>query len=70
MKLESHQSAADKARWKIVRRDTFAEVPGQILSADEDTGKCSVSVSDGNGGTTTQELDFGPGGMAIVGRGR
>ena len=65
MKLESFHSAEEKARWKIVRTDTFVDVPGDIVTADEVTGECSMH---NNGETKT--LNFGAGGIRIVGRGR
>jgi hypothetical protein len=65
MKLESYQSAEDKRRWKIVRTDTYTDVPGEIISADELTGEACVSV-----GGETKSYSFGPFGMRIVGRRR
>jgi len=65
MKLESWQSSEDKHRWKIVRRDNFVDVPGEIVSADDATGECSMQ---NNGETKT--LSFGPNGIRIVGRAR
>ena len=65
MKLESWHSSEDKRRWKIVRTDTYADVPGEIVTADETTGDCSLEVSG-----ETKKLNFGPGGIRIVGRGR
>ena len=44
MKLESWQAAEQKARWKIVRRDDFTDVPGEIVTADEATGECCVAI--------------------------
>ena len=65
MKLESFHSAEDKERWKIVRTDTYTDVPGEIIAADEATGECSMMV-----GGETKPMNFGPGGMRIVWRGR
>jgi hypothetical protein len=65
MKLESWDATVDKSRWKIVRTDNYAEVPGEIVLADEATGECSVIV-DG----VTKTLSFGPRGIRIVKRGR
>ena len=62
MKLESWHASEEKKRWKIIRLDTFAEVPGEIVTADEITGECSVSI---NGETKT--LSFGPRGIRLVG---
>ena len=65
MKLESWHSSEDKRRWKIVRIDSYADVEGEIVTADETTGECSLEV-----GGETKTLSFGPGGIRIVGRGR
>ncbi len=69
MKLESWHSTADKAKWKIVRRDNFTDVDGQIVTADDDTGECCVQVTVG-GNSETKTLSFGPNGIRIVGRRR
>jgi hypothetical protein len=65
MKLESWQSADDKKKWKLVRTDNFTDVPGDIVTADEVTGECSMLVAG-----ETKTLSFGPGGIRIVGRRR
>ena len=65
MKLESFHSSEDKKRWKIVRTDTYADVPGEIITADEVTGECSMIVAG-----ETKPMNFGPGGMRIVRAGR
>jgi hypothetical protein len=44
MKLGAELSSADKRRWKVVRLDTHADVPGEIVSADDDTGECCMEV--------------------------
>ena len=62
MKLESWHSLEDKRRWKIVRTDDYTDVPGEIITADEDTGECSMLVQG-----QTKALHFGPGGMRVVG---
>ncbi len=65
MRLESHLTADQKRLWRIVRTDTYEDVPGEIVAADEATGECSVKVRD-----ETKSLNFGPGGIRLVGRGR
>ena len=72
MKLESWHGREDKRRWKedkrrwkIVRADTYADVPGEIVTAGETTGECSLEL-----GGETKVLSFGRGGIRIVGRGR
>jgi hypothetical protein len=63
MKLESWQSAEDKRRWKIVRTDSYTDVPGEIITADETTGECCMQVSG-----EAKSLSFGPCGIRIIGR--
>ena len=70
MKLESHQTAEDKRRYKLVRCDNFVDVPGEIVTADEVTGEACMLQADGKGGTETKTLSFGAGGFRIVGRRR
>jgi hypothetical protein len=65
VKLESWQSSEDKHRWKIVRRDNFVDVPGEIVTADDMTGECSVEDKG-----ETKSLSFGPDGIRIVRRAR
>jgi hypothetical protein len=65
VKLESYHSVEDKKRWKIVRTDNYADVPGEIITADETTGECCIKV-----GGETKTLSFGPRGIKIVGRRR
>ena len=65
MKLESHDSAEIKARWKIVRRDTYDDVEGEIVAADEASGECSLHISG-----ETKAFHFGPDMIAIVRRKR
>jgi hypothetical protein len=65
MKLESHDSVENKRCWKIIRLDDFTEVEGVIISADDASGECCLSVSG-----ETKTLSFGAGGIRIVGRRR
>jgi hypothetical protein len=65
MKLESWHEAADKAKWKIVRLDDLTDVDGLIVTANDETGECCLSVSG-----ETKTLSFGPRGIRIVGRRR
>ena len=48
-----------------MRTDSYRDVEGEIITADEVTGECSVHVGD-----ETKTLSFGPGGIRIVGRRR
>ena len=56
MNLESWHSSEDKRRWKIVRTDSYADVEGEIVTANEATGECSLQV----GGETDQNAEFWP----------
>ena len=64
MNLEA-SAGEDRKLWKVVNLSDLRDVDGDIISADENTGKCTVKV-----GEETKEFNFGPGGMKIVGRRR
>lgn len=51
-----------RMRYKIVRRDTFQDVPGLILSASAETGICVLRDAHG----AAAERNFGPDGLRIV----
>ncbi len=70
MNLESWHSPEDKGRFKIVRTDDYSDVPGQIVTANEASGDCCITTSDGRGGVETKSLHFGPGGCRVVSRKR
>lgn len=61
-KLAATDPESERQRYKIVRRDLMADVPGLILSASVETGLCLLRKSDGS----SQEFNFGPDGLAIV----
>lgn len=61
-KLTAVDPEEERRRYKIVRRDTYEDVPGLILSANVDTGLCLLRLSNG----TSQEHNFGPDGLRIV----
>lgn len=65
-KLTAIDPESERRRYKIVRRDLMADVPGLILSAFVETGLCLLRKSDGS----SQEFNFGPDGLAIVPAGR
>jgi hypothetical protein len=52
----------ERARYKVVRRDTMETVPGLILSANVETGMCLMRLDNGE----PQEFNFAPGGLIIV----
>ena len=64
-KLTALDSEEERERYKVVRRDTMADVPGLILSASVETGLCLLRNP-----TTevSQEHNFGPGGLCIARR--
>jgi hypothetical protein len=68
---------SERRRWRIVRLDSYETLPGLVLSADCDTGVCTMRIQLGvdtaDDGTKTIKFDtrahnFGPGGIAIIGR--
>lgn len=61
MKIESWHPAEDRRKWKIVRTDDYTEVPGDIITANDDTGECCVMA-----GGEAKTLSFGPRGIRIV----
>jgi hypothetical protein len=61
-KLTAVDPESERARYKIVRRDTMQDVPGLILSANVETGLCLLRHSNG----ISQEFNFGPDGLRIV----
>ncbi|MFZ3235683.1 MAG: hypothetical protein WA417_13485 [Stellaceae bacterium] len=61
-KLTAVDPEEERRRYKIVRRDTYEDVPGLILSANVDTGLCLLRLSNG----ASQEHNFGPDGLRIV----
>lgn len=61
-KLSFYAPESERRRWKIVRLDTMADVPGLILSANMDTGLCLLLDAAGS----YQEYNFGPGGLWIA----
>jgi hypothetical protein len=61
-KLTAVDPESERARYKIVRRDTMQDVPGLILSANVESGLCLLRHSNG----TSQEFNFGPDGLRIV----
>ncbi|HUN95490.1 MAG TPA: hypothetical protein VMU69_04525 [Bradyrhizobium sp.] len=63
-KLTAVDPESERMRYKVVRRDTLADVsPGSlILSASQETGQCLLRLANG----TNQEFDLGPEGLRIV----
>jgi hypothetical protein len=76
-KLAQGAPEAERRRWRIIRLDTHAEMPGEIVSADVDSGVCVMRERgpdevDAEGGRKptykTSNYSLGPGGFAIIGR--
>jgi hypothetical protein len=76
-RLCAEQSDAERARWRVVRLDTYATLDGEIVAADADSGLAVMRergpdeiASDGSRKATYRQVthNFGPGGMAIVAR--
>jgi hypothetical protein len=63
LKLESWHGAEAKRKWKIVRTDSYADVEGEIITANHETGECCIQVAG-----ETKTFNFGPQGIRIVGR--
>ena len=64
MKLDARVDAAEAARYKLVRLDTFADIAGDIVWADELTGSYAVRGRD----NAVIEHCLGAGGLRIVPR--
>jgi hypothetical protein len=63
MKINSSQSAEIRARWKIVRKDSYKDVPGEIMEADETTGVCTILI-----GGESKKMEFGANSIVILPR--
>lgn len=63
-KIASDAAEAERRRWRVVRLDTYQEIAGEVLSADCDSGLCTIRKPDGD----AADHNFGPGGIAIIGR--
>jgi hypothetical protein len=59
--LETWHNRENKSRFKVVRTDTYNDVPGEIVFAGEKSGECIMHI-DGKDET----LSFGADGMVIV----
>lgn len=70
MRIESHHDSEMKKRWKVVRLDNYTDVPGEIVTADETTGECNMHIVGKDGSAETKTLNFGHGGIKLVGRAR
>jgi hypothetical protein len=66
--IGSAQSEAERARWRVVRLDSYASLEGQILHADVDTGVAVMARPGPDGAMVQTTYNLGPGGFAIVAR--
>ncbi len=67
MKFEAYHNAEEKARYKLVRTDTYIDIPGQIVEADEENGTCVLAVVPAPGeAAVNQSFNFGPHGFRVV----
>lgn len=62
LKLTGADSETERSRWKVVRLDLMADMPGQILAADCQTGECLLKDRNGE----CNGFSFGPNGLAII----
>jgi len=65
-KIENGAPEEERKRWKLVRRDSLADIPGLIVYADVLSGKAVLQQVDG----TNKNIDVGPHGLLILPRGR
>ena len=63
MKITSDMPEAERKRYKLVRTDSLADVPGPIVTADEMTGECTVVVAGEH-----KQYNLGPRGIRIIPR--
>jgi hypothetical protein len=66
MKIDSQHSAEEKAKWEVVRRDTWQIYSGEtIVSADEETGELSVKLKQMDGTVVDRTYSLGRDGLRI-----
>jgi hypothetical protein len=63
-KLSGEHPESERRRWRVIRADTMQELPGEILSADADSGACVLKQSNGE----AKDFSLGAGGLIIAGR--
>ena len=63
-KLTPETPESERARYKVVRRCDFTELPGLILTASIETGNCMMRLPNG----AAQEFICGPDAIRIVRR--
>lgn len=57
-----------KKVYKVVRRDFCVTVPGDIVHADEETGKFRLAAKNYEGNLEEKDYDLGPDGIRLVHR--
>jgi hypothetical protein len=65
MRLGSDDSSEERLLWKVVRLDSYKDLPGTINSADEATGECEMMIAD-----EAKIFNLGAHGIRIVRRSR
>ena len=66
MKIDSSMSEEQRSRYKIVRLDSFDDLDGLIVSADEQEGTATLKDKSGE----DKSYSLGPHGIMILPRGR
>jgi hypothetical protein len=67
MKIESTTPDSVKHRYKVVRTDNYKDIPGEIITANDEEGTCVLSVPVGQGAPAeNKEFNLGPGNFKIV----
>ena len=62
-------SVETRRRYKVIRLDNFEQIPGEIISANEETGELSMSVKKvGEDAYDTVTHSLGAGGFRIIRR--
>jgi hypothetical protein len=71
VKIDSQHSAEEKAKWEVVRRDTWQVYSGETVnSADEETGELSVKVKSQDGAAVDHTYSLGRDGLSIFKKSR
>jgi hypothetical protein len=64
IKLSWFDPKEQRRQYKVIRTETYRDIPGHILIANEQTGMCLLEIGPG----LSQQYELGPGGLAIVPR--
>jgi hypothetical protein len=61
LQITASMSEAERKRYKLVRMDSYADIAGLIVEADESTGKARLTVAG-----EQKTIDLGPHGFRIM----